>query len=692
MDWLPSIRPTGGTLSLAFSSAISLDVRRFSIVEGISTLFSITLEAFSTDAALDFDEIVGQTARFIIQRGAEARSWTGVCRAARLLRVEEDGLSTYEVVLVPSLWLLTQRTNRRVFQHLSEPEIAARLLEEWGIPHEARLSETYKPRDYRTQYDESDHAFLSRMLEDAGISYFFADKDGETMLFLSDAPQLRAPRAAVLPFKADVTMVTGEYATRLRAGRELRPGRLAMRDRDYRLPAAYPLRAHADAKALGIEGRLERFHAQPGAFLFQSSQAGGTPAADDRGTYRSDERAGKLLAQKRLEAEREGAAVFGFETNALDLMPGVVVRIDGHPRAELARGLLVVETRIEGAQDNDWTHDCGARLAEMPYRPPRVAPRPRVQGIESATVVGPAGEDIHCDEFGRVRVYFAWDRESAMDEQSSCWIPVSQAWAGAGYGVVSLPRVGQEVLVDFTGGDPDRPIIVGRVHTALQQVPYSLPANKTQSGWRTASSPGGGGFNEILFEDKKGAEFIRIHAERDMETIVERDRTARVRRDRKTKITRDEETIVGRNAAQLVQDNARQVVGLSSVRVVGVNEIVDVGGDQIATICGDHNLSVGGSSERTVAGADAEQVGATKTILVGDRITLVCGGATAILESSGKITLSGAELHFLSSGPVSIAGTTIEIRGTTVGISASGPVDVAGSAVHLSGDPVDTNA
>ncbi|TKD12432.1 contractile injection system protein, VgrG/Pvc8 family [Polyangium fumosum] len=167
MAWLPSIRPPGGALSLALDSQITLDVRQFSISEGMSNFFSVNLEAFSTDAALVFDEVVGQRARFTIRRGAEERTWSGICRGARLLRVEEDGLSTYELALVPMLWLLSQRVNRRIFQHISEPEIATRLLDEWQLPHELRLSETYKLREYRTQYDESEHAFWSRPRADA---------------------------------------------------------------------------------------------------------------------------------------------------------------------------------------------------------------------------------------------------------------------------------------------------------------------------------------------------------------------------------------------------------------------------------------------------------------------------------------------------------------------------------------------
>jgi len=176
----------------------------------------------------------------------------------------------------------------------------------------------------------------------------------------------------------------------------------------------------------------------------------------------------------------------------------------------------------------------------MPYRPPLVTPKPCVAGTITATVVGPHGEEIHTDEFGRVRVHFPWDRESKMDENSSCWVEVAQGWAGAGFGMVHLPRVGQEVLVEFLSGDPDRPVIVGRVFTALQKTPYPLPANKTKSGIRTSSSPGGNGYNELMFEDKAGEERIEMHAQRDMKTTAERDVTLDVGRDRKVIVERDD--------------------------------------------------------------------------------------------------------------------------------------------------------
>lgn len=678
-------------LSLVLDSGILFDVRAFVIDERISTLFTITLEAFSTEPTIDFEIVVGQTARFSISRGSEERTWTGICRSLELLKSEEDGLSTYRLIIVPLLWLLTQRTNRRIFQHVSEPAIVYQLLGEHQITYEARLSETYKLRDYRTQYDEPDHGFIQRLLENVGISSYFETKQNKTVLILHDAPQRAEPRAMRIPYKADTTMVTGEYVTKVTMSRELKPGRVMIRDRDYRMPPEYPLNSTAVAKTLDVEKQLEHYEILPGRFLVQANQGGGTPVADDHGMYRSDERYADRLAQTHIESIRENAIIISFETNALDLAPGVVVLVDGHARPELGKGMLIVATRIEGSQDSEWTHQCEARPISQHYRPAKQTSKPHAHGMESATVVGPAGEEIHCDEYGRVRVSFPWDRESGMDERSSCWIPVSQASAGGGYGLFCLPRIGHEVLVDFLNGDVDRPVIVGRVHTALQRVPYKLPDNKTQFGWRSESSPGGSGYNEILFEDKKGAELIRMHAEQDMATTVERDVITTARRDQKTKVHRDAETIVARNATQLVQDHVRQSCGLSSTRFVGVNDVVDIGGDQMQTIAGNQAIGINGSSETTIAGAYSLQSGATINVTADGTICIASGGASITLEPSGTITIAGTNIILASSGPITATGTTIGVSGSKIGILASGAAEMGGASLHLVGDPVTGN-
>ena len=221
----------------------------------------------------------------------------------------------------------------------------------------------------------------------------------------------------------------------------------------------------------------------------------------------------------------------------------------------------MLESRIEGKQDSELSHFCAVRSADQPYHPPLRQVKPKVYGVENATVVGRPGEEIHTDEFGRVRVQFHWDREGRRDEKSSCWIHVSQPWSGAGYGATNLPRVGQEVIVDFLGGDPDRPVITGRVYTNLQKTPYPLPENKTRSGWKSSSSPQYGGYNELMFEDKAGQELVHLRAQRDLTTQVNHDHTSAIGNNRSTGIAMHENKTVGGNQASSVQGSNNSTTG-----------------------------------------------------------------------------------------------------------------------------------
>ena len=222
------------------------------------------------------------------------------------------------------------------------------------------------------------------------------------------------------------------------------------------------------------------------------------------------------------------------------------------------------EVAIHGTDDGEWSLSAEAVSADQPYHPPVTTAKPRVQGVESATVVGPPGEEIHTDEFGRVRVQFHWDREGRYDDNSSCWIPVSQPWGGAGYGGMNLPRIGQEVLVDFLGGDPDRPVIVGRVFTNLQKVPWKLPDNKTQSGLRSNSTGASGGYNEMMFEDALGKELVRFQAERDYNKLVKNDENTTVGNDRTKEIKRNENVTIGNDRSKTVKANFSCVVKRAS--------------------------------------------------------------------------------------------------------------------------------
>ena len=537
-----SVQMSARSLRLEVDSGEELEVRRFAVREGVSSIFQIDLTVVGKNPNVEFEPVVGHPARFTV-RGTHERTWSGLVSHIEQVRVETEGVSTYRLVLVPNLWLLTQRRNTRMFQHRSEPDIVLQVLAEWGIEPDVRIDPGgYKAREYRVQYGESDYQFISRMLEDAGITFFFEEADHQSKLVLTDAPHTVAAREPALPFSDTPTgrAKQEDFVTVLRVARRVRPGRYTMRDHDHRLAPTYPLFASA-AGGAEIEEQLERYHYTPGAFLFGTDKGESNPSADDRGMVRTDESAAATITRKRLDAKRGSAFSCHFETSAHDLAPGVVMQISGHPRHDIdGRRLLVVESSLSGAPGEDWTHACVVHGAEIPHRPELVTPKPKVLGVDSATVVGPSGEEIHTDEFGRVRVHFHWDRESRMNEQSSCWMHVSHAWGGAGFGGVNLPRIGQEVLVGFIGGDPDRPVVVGRVYTNLQKVPYGLPGAKTKSGWKSMSSPGGGGFNEIMFEDQKGSELVNMQAEKDLTKLVKHDEDRTIGNDRTTLIKHDD--------------------------------------------------------------------------------------------------------------------------------------------------------
>jgi type VI secretion system secreted protein VgrG len=411
-----------------------------------------------------------------------------------------------------------------------------------------------------------------------------------------------------------------------------------MRDIDYRRPATYPLVSTA-AGGEGVEQKLERFHYTPGAFLFESDKGEDTPFADDHGKHRADEAEAQTLTGKRLAAKRGDALTCAFATNVIDLSPGTVMSVLDHPHHVLADGKrhLVVSSRIDGKRDQDFSHAVEVRSAAEPYHPEVRTPKPKVQGVESATVVGPAGEEIHTDEFGRARVQFHWDREGKMDENSSCWIPVSQPWGGAGYGGSNLPRVGQEVLVDFLGGDPDRPMITGRVYTNLQRTPYKLPDNKTQSGWRSNTSPTTGGYNELMFEDKAGGELVRMQAEKDHHTLVKNDQQHVVGRDRTRSVKRNEDVTVGKNRSKHVVENERVHIGQSQSNAIKVNRSTEVGQIDATVVGQQHVVMVSPPGE--VLSIDT----ATATLHSTDSITLKTAGGASIVLNGKSITIAAAE-------------------------------------------------
>jgi type VI secretion system secreted protein VgrG len=650
--------PAASHVELSLGNGEQLRVHRFSVREAVSSLFAVQVLARSPDPCVDIKGIVGLPAALRIAagyrftRGGE-QVWSGLCHHARLVQavdvgVGEVGLSTYEIAIVPRLWLLTQRSDYRVFQHQSIPHIVRTVLDGWGVPSTWHMDADVHPRlAYKVQYGETDFEFMSRLLEEAGIAYTFTDEEGEpSRLILSDALHRSAPRreVAISHVMSPNEAAKREFVTRVSIEEQVRPGAVVLRDYDFQRPA-FALIGEALHAGSAAGGRLERYRYRPGAFVIERGANGSAAEASH------DARHGALHAARALEAERTGSSVISFETNAIDLRPGTVFSMEAHPRPELDPrvGLLVTSLSIDGSPDGEWT-TCGEAVpAEAPYRPALRTSKPKVHGVQSGVVVGPQGQEIHTDEHGRVCVQLAWDREGALDDKSSCWLRVSQGWAGASFGMFALPRVGQEVLVAFLDGDPDQPIVVGRVPNAQNPLPLKLPEQETQSAWRSASSPGGDGFNEIRFEDRRGGELVSLHAARDLRARVEQ----------------DEAVVVGR-------DRTKAVGGDEAARTEG-RVVVYVGQDAHLTVEGELRERIGGTRSLTVEADRHEAVAGAAALAAGGEIHLKAG--TALVLEGADVTLRGP------GGFVRIDGGGVTIDGGSVRIQEGGAPG-AGHGAH----------
>jgi len=601
---------------------VSLSVREFEVEEGMSQLFRARVMCVSANEDYDLSALCGARLEFELSGHIE-RVWRGICSAARFDRVSEvgDGLATYLITLVPTMWRLTQRVQNRLFQHVSIPTIVTKILKEWGIEHEWRIDTAkYPPLELRTQYGESDFAFVSRLLEEVGISFFFVDAaDRMSVLVLGDQPHGGKLReGGSIPFVDDVTLaqraLVPQYITRIGLTEEVRPGRVTARDYDFMRSRA-PSFTQASASR-SAEHAHEQYRFIPGLGLSEEPalqlQKRFSPflVADEIALARTREEYARLRVQRALEAMHADRRVVTYEVNVNDLSPGVVFQMSRHPRSDLREDLsfLCVRHHISGkvADGSSWVFAGAAVSTREAWRPAQITPKPRVLGLQTAVVVGQeslsgspfvklpgalgdlnpaavmgegslADNTVYVDEHGRVRVQFPWDREHGFDKQSSIWMRVSQGWAGAGYGLFTIPRVGHEVLIAFLDGDPDCPIIVGRVHNTQDPVPYPLPGNMTVSTWKTASTPTGNGFNELRFDDASGREHVYLQAEKNMDQLVKNDIKQAVGGSAARYVQKHDVEAVGGSRSEMVNLTEQRAVGLDQTNFVGLHRTTHVG-------------------------------------------------------------------------------------------------------------------
>ena len=620
------------TFVLSFDSKEkSLDVRKFSASEAMNTPFEVQVFARSPNAFLDLESLVGKPAGLLVHQEpmAEPRAWTGVISHAEQLQIEDAGLSTYFFVISPTIWMLKKRTGNRIFEHVTIPQIVTQILAEYRIKARSLLQRKHEEHEYRVQFGETDFDFVSRLLEEEGISYHFhsvPEGDGyKSELVLSDEPQsadLR-PRCPIIFNDTPTEMARNEHVAHLRVHQRVRLGRVTIRDYDFVKPDRR-LEGKSD-EAAAPEGRYEDYQYRPAAYIKDRK---GAP----RAVPELETKAAAAVAQL---AARNDRREVRFESNCYDLCPGAVVSFTHHPRKDLAPAnkVLVTQATLEGTTDLEWNMSVVGSFAKVPFRPAQHAHKPVMKGVQSAIVVGPKGQEIHVDQFGRVRVQFHWDRDGEYDERSSCWVRVSHGWAGSAYGMVTLPRIGHEVIVDFMDGDPDHPIIVGRLYNKRTKAPYKLPEHRTKSTWKSNSSPNSEGFNEIMFEDKKDRELVYMQAQRDLSKLVKKDEMERT----------------GVSRAQIVGANRTLVVGAVDSTVVGKQFSVTMVKPKDLQIekQGDAEVDELPTTRQMVDGKITHSTGDMSAVIEDKNISLF-GKGDVVLKAGGDINIHGKHVYINS--------------------------------------------
>ncbi len=638
-------------------------VRAARLEEALNTPYALRLELLSEAAGVEPVAMLGTSIELSVTRDELERRVTGIVAALEEGEHEHDHKRVAVTLEVrPAVEALRHRRDTRIFQDMTVPEILEAVLGVGLSPYERsidnRTSRTYPSCEYRVQYDETDLDFCQRLMEEEGIVYFFEfEGDKETLVLADGANEyasIECAHGSVIERRRGQAPGT-EHIDRFERRHAIRPTKLATRHFDWTHPST-PVEGASSDEAPDTEAHgayldpareIYEHDAHPLSF---SEYSGTVYGASDV----------TAQVEVRREAHAADARVVDGTSTVTGMRPGAIFETVGHEAPELDRRYLVVSVShdFDGAELDEGSVDTSDRYRnafrcipdDVAFRPRRATRRPTIDSTLTARVVGPAGEEIHTDEHGRIRVQFHWDREGAFDDHSTCWVRVMQAWAGAGWGFSFIPRIGMEVVVGFIEGDPDRPVVTGAVYDGERVPPYALPDEKTRSTIKTESSLGGGGNNELLFEDLAGSEEIYLHAQKDFNEVVENDHTMTVHHDQTIQIDNDQVQEVGNNQTehvfanqdltvdanrtQTVHGDARETIDGSETRVVssGVTETIDAG--ETRTISGGMTESIAGGRTQTIDGSSTESIG-------GSLEQTVTGGITITTPSTYEITAAG---------------------------------------------------
>lgn len=657
--------------------SIDFSVAKLSGEEHISGLYNFDLELLSEDPDITFDDIVGKACVITVQsinHSEEDGSFADEVMFDRfihgvvsgfVLADEGDRFTTYHVNVVPKIWPMLHRVNSRIFQQQSIKDIITTLFDELGLEGDEYrwdCQSVYSPIEYCVQYQESEFNFISRLMEEEGVFYYFEHEDEKHVLVFRD-DSLSCEKIEddpKVPYISDSQgLISNQQIKKFNYRQSLTPGKVTLKDYNFLKPTL-----KLQSEKLDDHDKEREIFQYPGLF--------------------EEKARGDRLAKIKLESMNTFRELGTGSGNVNRLLPGYVFTMDDQRRGNFSGDYLVVSVSHQASQAqayqqnatteaNSYNNSFNVIPSDTSFRPQIETQKPKIFGNQTAIVSGPQGEEIYTDEHGRVKVQFHWDRYGKSDENSSRWIRVSQMWAGQGYGGFSLPRIGQEVIVDFIDGNPDNPIVTGRVHHGDNRSPYKLPAKKTISTLKTNSSKGGEGFNELRFEDEKGKEQVFVHAERNKDTRVKNDAFEFIGNDSHYKVMNDRFTNI---------DNDEH-------KVVGNDAMTQIKGDMHNTFDGDLIQKTDGAESYSITGDRKTKINASESVKASMDIKLDAGmnyglkaGMKTDIKSGMTINLQAGMTINLKAGPsfISIGPAGVQISGPIVLINSGGAAGPASPA------------
>ena len=621
--------------SLSLTTPLGKDVlllMGFSGAESLSRLFSYQLDLASANDSIAAKDIVGKKVSWSVTSiDDNPRYFAGIVSRFVAGSLNRRKLRSYRAEIVPWTWLLTRTTDCRIFQNQSTPDIIKAIFGLHGFTDfDFELKGSFPKREYCVQYRETAFNFISRLMEYEGIYYFFRHENGKHTMVLANATSSYTvcPES---PIEYSAGSLVANHIQKWEHYYEFRSGKWTQTDYNFETPSTSLLTTTGTVIDLPDAPKYEIFD-YPGEYVLKD--------------------VGDPVTKVRMEEEEASYNLVNASSQCCTFTPGCKFTLEGHDVAAENGDYVITSIRHAATETSYGSTANGTSYnnaftcipAKVIFRPTRATPKPMVQGVQTAVVTGPGGAEIYVDKYGRVKVQFFWDRQGKKDDKSSCWIRVAEQWAGKNWGFVCHPRIGQEVIVDFIEGDPDRPLITGRVYNAEQMPPYDLPGNMTQSGIKSRSSMGGSpaNYNELRFEDKKGSELVTLHAEKDQSIEVEHNETHWVGNDRVKNIDHDETTHVKHNRTETVDNNEKITIGVNRTESVGSNETIAIGANRTETVGQNESITVSQNRTRMVTLNEAVTVGIAQAITVGAARAVTVGAAQTITVGAAQMISVGA--------------------------------------------------